>query len=174
VEKPDLPTANAYLRSGQYAWNAGMFLWRSEIFQREAERLVPALAKFIGDFPAGDPTAFLAERFGALPKISVDYAVMEQASEVLALRAKFDWDDVGSWTALPEHLGHDDDGNTLRGEVVQHGSNNNVVLSSGRLIALCGVENLVVVETPDALLVCHRDAVQDIKKLQPLLPDAVR
>ena len=174
VEKPDLPTANAYLRSGQYAWNAGMFLWRSEIFQHEAERLVPALAKFVGDFPPGDPTAFLAERFGTLPKISVDYAVMEQASEVRALRAQFDWDDVGSWTALPEHLGHDEDGNTLRGEVVQHESNNNVVLSSGRLIALCGVENLVVVETPDALLVCHRDAVQDIKKLQPLLPNAVR
>jgi mannose-1-phosphate guanylyltransferase len=174
VEKPDLPTANAYLRSGQYAWNAGMFLWRSEIFQREAERLVPALAKFIEDFPAGDSAAFLAERFSALPKISVDYAVMEQASEVRAIRAQFDWDDVGSWTALPEHLGHDDDGNTLRGDVVQHESKNNVVLSSGRLIALCGVENLVVVETPDALLVCHRDAVQDIKKLQPLLPKTVQ
>jgi len=174
VEKPDLPTANAYLKSGQYAWNAGMFLWRSEIFQREAERLVPPLAKFIEDFPPGDPIPYLAERFGSLPKISVDYAVMEQASEVQALRAQFDWDDVGSWTALPEHLGHDDDGNTLRGEVVQHESRNNVVLSSGRLIALCGVENLVVVETPDALLVCHRDAVQDIKKLQPLLPKTVQ
>ncbi len=170
VEKPDLPTANTYLRSGQYAWNAGMFLWRAEVFQREAERLVPALGKFIEDFPAGDPAAYLGERFSALPKISVDYAVMEQASEVQAIRAQFDWDDVGSWTALPEHLGHDDDGNTVRGEVVQHESSNNVVLSNGRLIALCGVENLVVVETADALLVCHRDAVQDIKKLQPLLP----
>ncbi len=173
VEKPDLPTADSYLRSGQYAWNAGMFLWRAEVFEREARRLVPVLGKFIGDFPAGDPAAFLAERFSALPKISVDYAVMEQAADVQAIRAQFDWDDVGSWTSLPEHLGHDDDGNTLRGEVVQLESNNNVVLSSGRLVALCGVENLVVVETPDALLVCHRDAVQDIKKLQPLLPKAV-
>jgi mannose-1-phosphate guanylyltransferase len=173
VEKPDLPTANAYLKSGQYAWNAGMFLWRSEVFLSEVERLVPALVKFIEDFPAGDSVPYLAERFSALPKISVDYAVMEKASEVLALRAQFDWDDVGSWTALPEHLGHDDDGNTIRGEVVQHESSNNVVLSSGRLVALCGVENLVVVETPDAILVCHRDAVQDIKKLQPLLPKQV-
>jgi mannose-1-phosphate guanylyltransferase len=174
VEKPDHPTANAYLRSGQYAWNAGMFLWRAEIFQREAQRLVPALAAFIADFPAGDPAAFLSERFSSLPKISVDYAVMEQASEVQAVRAQFDWDDVGSWTALPEHLGHDDDGNTMRGDVVQHESGNNVVVSSGRLVALCGVENLVVVETPDAILVCHRDAVQDIKKLQPLLPKALQ
>lgn len=174
VEKPDLPTANTYLRSGQYAWNAGMFLWRAEIFHREAGRQAPALADFIADFPPGDPGPFLAERFPALPKISVDYAIMEQASDVQAIRAQFDWDDVGSWTALPEHLGHDDDGNTLRGEVVQQGSNNNVVVSSSRLVALCGVENLVVVETPDAVLVCHRDAVQDIKKLQPLLPKAVQ
>ena len=173
VEKPDLPTAKTYLSSGQYAWNAGIFLWRAEIFQREAQRLVPALAAFIADFPTGNPEAFLAERFSSLPKISVDYAVMEQASEVQAIRAEFDWDDVGSWTALPEHLGHDDDGNTLRGEVVQLDSHNNVVLSNSRLVALCGVENLVVVETPDALLVCHRDAVQDIKKLQPLLPKTV-
>ena len=99
---------------------------------------------------------------------------MEQASEVLAFKAAFDWDDVGSWTALPDHLGHDEDGNTIRGEVVEHASRNNVVLSNGRLIALCGVENLIVVETADALLVCHRDAAQDIKKLQPLLPAHVR
>lgn len=173
VEKPDLPTARGYLKSGQYAWNAGMFLWKAEVFRKEAARLVPALARFIEAFPSGDPDAYLATAFSALPKISVDYAIMEQASDVQAVRAQFDWDDVGSWTALPEHLGHDDDGNTLRGEVVQHESRNNVVLSNGRLVALCGVDNLVVVETPDALLVCHRDAVQDIKKLQPLLPKSL-
>jgi mannose-1-phosphate guanylyltransferase len=170
VEKPDLPTAQSYLQSGAYAWNAGMFLWRAETFRREAARLLPDLARFIEAFPAGDPTAFLAANFPGLPKISVDYAIMERAAEVLALRAQFDWDDVGSWTALPEHLGHDEEGNTLRGQVVQYASQSNVALSSGRLIALCGVENLVVVETPDAILVCHRDAVQDVKKLQPLLP----
>jgi mannose-1-phosphate guanylyltransferase len=173
VEKPDLPTAQSYLQSGAYAWNAGMFLWRAETFRQEAARLVPALAGFIEAFPVGDPTAYLAAHFAGLPKISVDYAIMEKASEVLAVRAVFDWDDVGSWTALPEHLGHDDDGNTLRGPVAQHDSQNNVAISSGRLIALCGVENLVVVETPDAILVCHRDAVQDVKKLQPLLPPEV-
>jgi mannose-1-phosphate guanylyltransferase len=174
VEKPDLPAAEAYYRSGQYAWNAGMFIWRAEIFLRESERLAPPLGEFIRDFPSGDATAYLAERFPKLPKISVDYAIMEQAAEVLAFKAAFDWDDVGSWTALPEHLGHDEDGNTLRGEVVEHESRNNVALSNGRLIALCGVENLIVVETADALLVCHRDAAQDIKKLQPLLPPNVR
>lgn len=174
VEKPDLPTAEAYCRSGKYGWNAGMFLWRASVFLGEVDRLVPELGEFIRDFPAGDPTEFLAERFAALPKISVDYAVMEKASEVLAVKAQYDWDDVGSWTALPGHLGHDDDGNTLRGEVVPLAAKNNVVISTGRTVALCGVEDLVVVETADAVLVCHRDAVQDIKKLQPLLKESLR
>lgn len=173
VEKPDLPTASAYVQSGRFAWNAGMFLWRAEVFLQETDRLAPELASFIRDFPAGDAGTYLETRFPALPKISVDYAVMEKAAEVLAVKAEFDWDDVGSWTALPEHLGHDDDGNTLRGDVVQFQSRNNVVVSNGRIIALCGVENLIVVETPDALLVCHRDAAQDIKKLQQKLPRGV-
>ncbi|HET7238455.1 MAG TPA: sugar phosphate nucleotidyltransferase [Terrimicrobiaceae bacterium] len=174
VEKPDLATAESYYRSGEYAWNAGMFLWRAEIFLREAERLAPPLAEFIRDFPQGDAKPYLAERFPKLPKISVDYAIMEKASEVLAMKAEFDWDDVGSWTALPDHLGRDEGGNTVRGDVVEHASRNNIALSNGRLIALCGVEDLIVIETPDALLVCHRDAAQDIKKLQPLLPEKVR
>ena len=113
IEKPDLPTAETYYRSGQYAWNAGMFIWRAEVFLRETERLAPPLGEFIRDFPGGDATGYLAERFPKLPKISVDYAIMEQASEVLAFKAAFDWDDVGSWTALPDHLGHDEDGNTI-------------------------------------------------------------
>lgn len=173
VEKPDLPSATTYLQSGQYAWNAGMFIWRAEVFYQETVRLIPPLAEFIAHFPSGDPVPYLAERFEGLPKISVDYAVMEKASEVQAIRAQFDWDDVGSWTALPEHLGNDGDGNTIRGEVVQIGSKNNVVVANGRLVALYGVDNLIVVETPDAILVCHRDAAQEIKKLQPLLPKRV-
>jgi len=174
VEKPDPATAETYYKTGQYAWNAGMFIWRAETFLRETERLAPPLAEFIRDFPSSDAKAYLADRFGNLPKISVDYAIMEKASEVLALKAEFDWDDVGSWTALPDHLGNDDGGNTVRGEVIEHNSQNNIALSNGRLIALCGVENLIVVETADALLVCHRDAAQDIKKLQPLLPQYLR
>lgn len=174
VEKPDLPTAQSYLQSGQYGWNAGMFVWRAEVFLNECARQSPPLADFIRTFPPSGHEAHLAEKFSALPKISVDYAIMEQAGEVLALKALFDWDDVGSWTALPGHLGHDDDGNTLRGEVAAVESRNTVAISNGRVIALCGVENLVVVETPDAVLVCHRDHAQNIKKLQPLLKDAVR
>lgn len=174
VEKPDLPTAKSYLKSKQFAWNAGMFAWRASTFLSECDRLVPELAVFIREFPATDPTAYLAAKFAELPKISVDYAIMEKASEVVSIECRFDWDDVGSWTSLPEHLGHDDDGNTARGEVFQFASRNNVVVANKRVVALCGVENLIVVETADAILVCHRDAAQDIKKLQALLPGDVK
>lgn len=170
VEKPDLPTAVHYLRSGQYAWNAGIFIWKAATFLNECERLAPPLAKFIREFH-GDSWQ---ERFAQLPKISVDYAILEQAETVLALRALFDWDDVGSWDALPRHLGHDETGNTLRGSVALHESKNNIAISNGRHIALCGVENLVVVETPDAILVCHRDAAQDIKRLHAGIPEPLR
>jgi len=174
VEKPDLATAQRYLASGQFAWNAGLFVWRVDAFLAEAERQAPVLADFIRDFPSGDPTAFLASRFSALPKVSVDYAIMEKAATVATLVAEFDWDDVGTWTALQSHLARDAAGNAVRGPVAAVNSTGNLAVSSGRVIALCGVKDLVVVETPDAILVCHRDAVQDIKKLQPLLPPEVR
>ena len=174
VEKPDLPTAKSYLKSNQYAWNAGMFAWQASTFLRECDRLIPELAEFIRNFPQGCPKEYLATHFAELPKISVDYAIMEKAQEVIAIDTKFDWDDVGSWTSLPEHLGHDDDGNTVRGAVHQFDSRNNVIIANKRIVALCGVENLIVVETEDAILVCHRDSAQDIKKLQALLPGTVK
>jgi mannose-1-phosphate guanylyltransferase len=170
VEKPDLATAEAYVASGNYAWNAGVFVWRVAAFLAEADRHAPALAAFVRDFPAGDPTAYLAERFPALPKISVDYAIMEKAARVETILAEYDWDDVGTWTALPSHLPKDAAGNTVRGSVRVLDATHNIALSNGRTIALVGVSDLVVVETADAVLVCHRDAVQEIKKLMPELP----
>ncbi len=103
----------------------------------------------------------------------MDYAVLEKAASVSTVVAEFDWDDVGSWTALPNHLPADKDGNVTRGPVVCVGSANTIALSGGRVVALCGVKDLVVVETADAVLVCHRDAVSDIKNLLPLLPKGV-
>lgn len=170
VEKPDKATAERYVAGGNHAWNAGMFIWRVPAFLAEAERQAPALAKFIREFPRGDCGAYLAEKFPALPKISVDYAIMEKAASVATQLAAFDWDDVGAWTALPTHLPADAQGNTLRGAVVTQDAANNIAISNGRVIALCGVKDLVVVETPDGVLVCHRDAVQDIKHLIPKLP----
>ena len=187
VEKPDAATAQQYVDSKRFLWNAGMFVWRADAFLAEAERSAPTLAKFIREFPAAHPTAgtgqapsprvrsaaelYIEERFPTLePKVSLDYAIMEKAAAVEAVVAEFDWDDVGLWTALPNHLPPDPSGNTIRGSVATVASTNNIVVSNGRTIALCGVKDLVVVETADAVLVCHRDAVQNIKQLVPQLP----
>jgi mannose-1-phosphate guanylyltransferase len=170
VEKPDIPTAERYVAGGNHAWNAGMFIWRVSAFLAEVEKHAPELAVFVKGFPQGDATAYLAEKFPALPKISVDYAVMEKAAAVETILAEYDWDDVGMWTSLPPHLPSDAGGNAIKGSVVAVNATNNVAISSGRVVALVGVKDLVVVETADAILVCHRDSVQDIKKLMPLLP----
>jgi mannose-1-phosphate guanylyltransferase len=170
VEKPDVATARGYLRSKRFAWNAGIFVWGVGRFVHEVERSAPELAAFVKDFPKGNPARFLAKRFHLLPKTSVDYAVLEKASSVATIFADFDWDDVGSWTALPKHHSSDPSGNVWRGSVVSVGTSNTIAVSNGRVIALCGLKDLVVVETHDAVLVCHRDTVQDIKKLLPLLP----
>jgi mannose-1-phosphate guanylyltransferase len=170
VEKPDAAKAQAYVASGHFAWNAGMFFWRVGTFLDEADRNAPELARFIRDFPTGEFSDYLAAQFPGLPKISVDYAIMEKARSVETLLAAFDWDDVGLWTALPKHLKRDAAGNASRGPVVVSDAANNIAVSNGRTIALCGVKDLVVVETADAVLVCHRDAVQDIKKIVTQLP----
>ncbi len=172
VEKPDAAAAARYLAAGNFAWNAGMFVWNVAAFLAEADRQTPALARFIREFPAGDPAAYLAATFSTLePKVSVDYAIMEKAGAVETMLAEFDWDDVGLWTALPAHLATDAAGNAVRGSVISvAGAANNIALSNGRVIALVGVKDLVVVETADAILVCHRDAVGDIKQLMPHLP----
>jgi mannose-1-phosphate guanylyltransferase len=175
VEKPDLETATGYLKAGTYLWNAGIFVWKVSTFLDEAERQSPPLARFIRALPSLDALpALLEKEFATLPKISVDYAIMENAREVATVPATFDWDDVGAWNALPAHLPADTAGNSTRGTVVCHAARSNIAVSTGRMIALCGVENLVVVETPDAVLVCHKDAVQEVKSLQPLLPDSLK
>jgi len=171
VEKPDSETAGKYIAAGNFLWNAGIFVWRSSTFLDEARRQLPPLAEFIESLASiEDLSAHLGSRFSSLPKISVDYAIMENARSVAAVLATFDWDDVGAWTALPAHIPPDAEGNCKRGPVVQYDARNNIAVSNGRLIALCGVKNLVVVETPDAILVCDKDSVQEVKALQSLLP----
>jgi mannose-1-phosphate guanylyltransferase len=171
VEKPDADRAQEFLLGKKHGWNAGMFLWQAETFLSECRRQQPELEDFITNFPSsGSISTYLATEFPKLPKISVDFAIMEKASSVVAAIAEYDWDDVGSWTALPDHLGKDAQENTLRGPVVTLDAGRNIVVAGKRTIALCGVSDLVVVETDDAVLVCHRNAVQQIKNL-PLPPE---
>ena len=175
VEKPDIDKAREYIDAGNFLWNAGIFVWRASAFLEEARRQLPPLAEFIESLAGiDDLPSHLANRFASLPKISVDYAIMENAKSIATVLASFDWDDVGAWTALPAHIPPDSDGNCKRGQVIHYAAHNNIAVSNSRLIALCGVDNLVVVETADAILVCNKESVQDVKALQPLLPEALK
>ena len=166
VEKPDAARAQEFFDGKRHGWNAGMFLWQGALFLDECRKQQPELAEFILALEkAPEVEAFLAQAFPTLPKISVDYAIMEHAGSVVAAIAKYDWDDVGSWMALPSHLGQDASGNTIKGSVITLDAHRNIVVAGKRTVALCGVNDLVVVETEDAILVCHKDAVQKIKNL---------
>lgn len=175
VEKPPLPQAQEFCASGHHAWNAGMFLWQGRAFLQECERQQPLLATFLEKLTKSNaPQEVIANDFPHLPKISLDYAIMEHASNVMAAVAAFDWDDVGHWTALPKHLGTDEKGNTFSSaeKILTYDASNNIVVSHTKPIALCGIHDLVVVETAETLLICHRDSVEKIKLLP--LPEELR
>ncbi len=179
VEKPPLIRAKEFVASAHHGWNAGMFLWKGTAFLKECQRQEPAFATFAQELLKSPLVATcLLEKFSQLPKVSLDYAIMEKAERVIAAVALFDWDDVGRWTALPAHLGVDAHGNTIKAPsnaLLLHHSSNNIVFidhSSQKTIALCGVKDLIVVETSDALLICHRDDAEQIKSLS--LPENLR
>lgn len=175
VEKPPLAKAEKFCTSGHHGWNAGMFLWKGKAFFQECQRQQPLLASFLEKLTRSDtPQKVIAHDFSQLPKISIDYAIMEHATNVIAAVAAFDWDDVGHWTALPRHLGVDEKGNTFvpSEKVIVYEASNNIVVSSEKSIALCDVHDLVIVETAEALLICHRDSVEKIKLLP--LPEELR
>lgn len=169
VEKPDRATAEKYVSSGEYYWNSGMFIWSVASIEHALAQHRPAVASIIDPISkaakAGQLHKTLAEIFPSAEKISIDYAVMEKASNIIVARGTFAWDDVGSWTALENHFDQDASGNTIIGHGEAFDSRNNIVFSRDRLTALVGVEDLIVVQSEGVTLVCPRQRDQDIKKL---------
>ncbi len=171
VEKPDRATAERYLAQGGYFWNVGMFISRAAVLLAAFQLYAQGLALGLQDLAARLTKGVkLSDALGAiypgLTKISVDYAVMEKAANVVVFEAAFDWDDVGEWPALVRHAGADAAGNVTRGDVALHDARDNIVITeAGHLVALLGVQDLVVVHTPDATLVCPKTRAQDLKKL---------
>ncbi|MBM0491900.1 mannose-1-phosphate guanylyltransferase/mannose-6-phosphate isomerase [Aeromonas jandaei] len=179
VEKPDLTTANEYLTSGEYYWNSGMFLFRASRFLGQLESFRPdiyaACSKAVGtinpdlNFVRVDKSAFLA-----CPSDSIDYAVMEKTTDAVVVPMDAGWSDVGSWSSLWEISDKDEVGNVFRGDVIQHASQNNYVFAESSLVSLVGVEDLVVVQTKDAVLVVNQDKVQNVKNIVDELKAAGR
>lgn len=180
VEKPDAETAETYVHSGRYYWNSGMFCFK-------AGTMLDAMHEHAPDVLAGAKNALEHSRrglngetrtleipldqFAATPAISIDYAVMEKARNIACIPVACGWSDIGSWSTMADLLPADANGNRLRGDTVIEDTTDSFVLSEDRLVSLIGVHDLLVVDTPDALLVAHRDKAQDVRKVFNRLRD---
>ena len=179
VEKPNLERAQEFLKSGDYLWNSGMFMFRASRYLQELEKFAPQIARVCRaafenaqsdlDFMRVD-----AKTFENCPSDSIDYAVMEKTSDAVVVPLDAGWSDVGSWSALHEACDSDSHGNVSRGDVISEDSNGNYLYAESRLVATVGLRDHVVVETKDAVLVAPKNRVQDVKKLVTRLKEAGR
>ena len=169
VEKPDRETAEAYLASGDYVWNSGMFCFRADALIAAAEQTCPdvlaaARACHASESGQASPVEFAREAFLAQPDISIDYAIMERASRVAVVPASFDWSDIGSWKAISDMDAESDAaGNRVQGQAIIVESENCYIQSDSRMVAAVGVKNLVIIDTGDAVLVADRERSQQVK-----------
>jgi mannose-1-phosphate guanylyltransferase/mannose-6-phosphate isomerase len=176
VEKPDLDTARSYVDSGEYDWNSGMFCFTAQAFLDALERFAPDVADAVlSCYQAMDteqqPLEIPRDLFANCPSISVDYAVMEKADNCAVVAGDFGWSDIGTWSAMADLYESDEAGNRVLGNAVLVESRNCFVQGEDRLVAAVGVENLVVVDTGDAVLVADRDRAQDVKAVVDQLTD---
>ncbi len=169
VEKPDSNTAKRYLEAGTFCWNSGMFAWKCSVIRKHFARLLPDLYEPLQEIAAAIGTTEekkkLAQIYPTLPKISIDYGIMERVREVVALPGDFGWSDVGSWDALQALFEADENGNVLYGDQIHIGTRNCIAYAKTKLIAALGVEDLIIVEADDAILVCRRDMAQEVGKV---------
>ncbi len=176
-EKPTPAVAQEYLDRGHFRWNAGMFVWTLPTILRALESTAPQLARFAENLRTAPQVApFLAEHFGSVPKISFDYAVMEKLPDTLAVEADFPWDDLGGWTAAGKYLPEDPQGNASNVSLQTCDAHGNIVFSTNpsQHVALLGVEDLIVVNTGDALLVCPKNQSERLREIVGALPPALR
>jgi len=170
VEKPDLVTAEDYLASGRYFWNSGMFMFRAKRYLEELQLFRPDILEACQKALDGGAQDLHFTRvdqaaFAACPEDSIDYAVMEKTEDAVMVPLDAGWNDIGSWSALWDVGSKDAEGNVFKGDVIGQGVRNSYVHAENRLVAAVGVENLIVVETKDAVLVAHKNQIQDVKKI---------
>ncbi|MBU9548039.1 mannose-1-phosphate guanylyltransferase/mannose-6-phosphate isomerase [Burkholderia multivorans] len=180
VEKPDAPTAERFLSDGNCYWNSGMFMLKASTYMEELHRHAPEIARqaelaFESAKRDNDFLRLDAEAFASCPNVSIDYAVMEKTERAAVVAAaELGWNDIGSWTALAEIAEADDQGNALIGDVFTDSVKNSYIRAEHRMVAALGLDNIVIVETADAVLVAHRDKAQDVKKIVEWLNESGR
>lgn len=172
-EKPDPATAQRYVESGQYLWNSGMFVWKAkaiiEAIQTHAPRLSRAMERIAGALNTPAEAEAIEVVYDGVDPISIDYAVMEHARNILCIPIDVEWNDVGSWASLVDVWERDACGNVADGEAVLIECSGCVISTPQKMTALIGVDDLIVVDTPDALMICRKDKAQEVRKLQELL-----
>jgi mannose-1-phosphate guanylyltransferase len=173
VEKPPVETARQYLAAGNYYWNSGMFIWRADVILDQIAAHMPDLASSLADLvcsPHPDEAVLQEQIDGIYRRIggqSIDYGVMERADNVVVIPADYGWSDVGSWSSLPEVIAADGEGNVVAAAAgaVAVDATGNIIHCRGRLVALVGVDDLVVVDSGDAILVTRRDRAQEVRRV---------
>jgi len=168
IEKPDLASARKYVRACGYYWNLAWFTWRVEVFIKElalhAPRHLAGLRKVIAARAAGDE-AEATRLYSRLPVEVIDRSVMEKTDRLLLVPADFDWADIGNWSELGDRVRADDRGNSVEGESVLIDTRGSMILGQRRLVAAIGLEDMIIIDTEDALLVCPRSRAQDVRKV---------
>lgn len=167
VEKPEKKVAEEYLKSGDYFWNSGMFLWRISVFRDALKRFSHEYFEIYEELekiPLSQKGELL-EIWDRVKPLSIDYALMERATSIVMVRVDFEWSDVGSWNSLYRIWGIDSDENSLKGDVYTINSSGCLVYSDKKMISLIGIKDIIVINTEDALLICHREHAQKVKDL---------
>lgn len=169
VEKPNIETAREYLKNGSYYWNSGIFVWKTQTLLREIEKQHPSLHQGLvtirKNIGTDKEAQVIKEVFKKLEAISIDYAVMEKTDKAAVIPADIGWSDVGSWTALDEVSERNVSGNVITGNVIDIGSKDSIIYAEKRLVATIGLKDTVVVDTPDATMVCSKEKAQDVRKV---------
>lgn len=169
VEKPDLEKAKEYIASELYLWNSGMFIWKVSTILHNMKTHLPKLYQGLQEISKAIDTAgekaTLEKEYTAFQSESIDYGIMEKANNIYTLTGAFGWDDVGSWLAVGRLKASNEFGNVVNGNVVAVNTKNVIIQGGDKLIATVGISDLIVVDTPDALLICHKDSTADIKKV---------
>lgn len=175
VEKPGLDTAKSYVEQGCYLWNSGMFVWKTSVILNYFKKLLPDVYECLMEIQEAMGTdkeqEVLDRVYPLIPKISVDYGIMERADNVIMVEGDFGWSDVGSWDALDTLYNTDENNNVIYGEQIHIGSTNCIAYGKDKLIATIGLNNVVIVETEDAILVCDKEKAQDVKKIVEILEE---
>lgn len=165
VEKPDSATAQKYIDAKTYFWNSGIFMFKASTMIEEIKKLTPEIYEVMDEFNFSDSEQIEYNLFNKMPSISIDYAIMEKSDKIALLKLESDWNDLGSWQSIYDVSKKDNSNNVMIGHVLDENSKNSLVYASSKLVATIGLEDIVLIETEDAILACKKDNTQDVKKI---------